>query len=1032
MKIKFLIALACLVAGQVFSQEYFQQEVNYKINVTLDDKAHTISGDIEIEYISHAPQPLDSIWVHLWGNAFSEPTTAFGEQKLRMGSTEFYFAKDSDRGYYSGLDFSIDGEKATWVFDKKNPDIAVIRLAKPLKTNEKITIRTPFTLKIPDSFSRLGHVGESYQMTQWYPKPAVFDHKGWHPMPYLDMGEFYSEFGSFDVTITLPENYVVGATGTLQTESERRFLTQKVTETEALMKSGFSESTDFPASSPTMKTIRYTAEDVHDFAWFADKRFHVLKNVATLASGRQVDAWAMFTNVEADLWTKGADYVKRAVEFYSEHVGEYPWPHATAVQSALSAGAGMEYPMITVIGRSGNARALDDVITHEVGHNWFYGLLASNERDHAWMDEGMNSYYEYRYMENYYGSRVPLQLPGFITKSTDSDLYELAYLFQCRRSLDQAPETTSNDFSSVNYGLSAYAKPGSAFIHLEQYLGTERFDEIMQSYFEKWKFKHPYPEDLRKHFETESGKDLSWFFDGYLFSKKKLDYSMAGIETASQPDPETGERDFKLLIKNKGEITAPFPVAGYKHSEWVKTEWFEGFAGEQEVSFPACDCDAFVIDGHHVTLDYFRKNNNIKTSGLIKTGEPFRLRMLGALENSRQTNLNFFPIAGANSYDGFMAGLLLHNGLVPARKFEYQVAATYGFGSKDIVGMTGFRYNIFPESEKVRKVQLGFTTKTFNFVELDSLQTEAGFESTLLQYWRLVPFLRVELMRSPTSKFYQIIQYRNIMRVHENADFRQDSTRFYTGNSRHGAVIHELTWELGNKRVINPYSLLLAFEQRKYEDPFGGEDLSYVRASLEYKSAYTYEKDKQVDFRVFVGGFLQNSARNRGFIAPGAYNLTGQGFNDYRFDELYFGRSETSGLLSQQIYEREGGMKIPLGSPYSEGRSNSFLFAVNLKADLPQDLPGKLPLRPYFDLGYYADQRPISSDLSFSDQVWWQGGIAVEVAKGMLGVYVPVVNSKNVKDLYNQSGRSGFFERIAFSIKLTGLSPWKLTDELEF
>jgi aminopeptidase N len=151
-----------------------------------------------------------------------------------------------------------------------------------------------------------------------------------------------------------------------------------------------------------MKTIQYKAENVHDFAWFADKRFYVQKEDVTLPSGRKVDTYVMFTYYEADLWKEAILYVNRSVEYYSDRIGEYPYPHATAVQSALSAGAGMEYPMITVIGGSGNGKSLDQVITHEVGHNWFYGILASNERQFVWMDEGFNSFYEQAYIKKYY------------------------------------------------------------------------------------------------------------------------------------------------------------------------------------------------------------------------------------------------------------------------------------------------------------------------------------------------------------------------------------------------------------------------------------------------------------------------------------------------------------------------------------------------------------------------------------------------------------------------------------------------------
>ena len=1043
MKKPFLFILLTSIFTSTFAQKYFQQEVNYRINVTLDDVAHTITGDIIIEYHNNSPQPLDSIWMHLWGNAFKNQSSAFAKQKLRAGSTKFYFAKDSDFGYYTNLDFSAYGQKLDLAFDKNNPDIAVVRLAQPLESGGNIVLKTPFTLKIPASWSRLGHVGTSYQMTQWFPKPAVLDAQGWHPIPYLDQGEFYSEFGNFDVTITLPENYVVGATGTLQTESEVKFLESKVAETQELIKNGFPNpkgagSEDFPPSATATKTLHYTAERVHDFAWFADKRFHVVKDEAVLASGKKVQTWGMFTNAESDIWVRGAEYVKRAVEFYSKNVGEYPWPQATAVHSALSAGGGMEYPMITVIGNAGSARSLDDVITHEVGHNWFYGLLASNERDHPWMDEGMNSYYEYRYMRQYYGSRVDFGLPRFISKMFDGDLYELAYNFQGRRRLDQAPETTSDDLSSINYGLSAYIKPGSVFGHLEHYLGTAEFDRIMHRYYDQWHFKHPLPSDLRAVFEKETGKDLGWFFDGYLNSIDQLDYSLKKIGG----DATSG---FQVLVKNRGEIAAPFPITAYRDTVAVRTEWFEGFEGEKTVDFPAADGDRLVLDGSHVTLDVYRKNNTIKTAGALKTLEPLKPRFsLGTvMEDSKHTTINLLPVLGANVYDGFMIGLASHNGIIPARKFQYQIASMYGFNSGDLVGVANMQYNIFPKAEKVKQLSFGLNSKAFNFRSLDSLQTETSFVSTNLQYRTITPYVKLELMGAPNGKFYQTIQLRSIL-------LQEEATKYYTVGDTFGlnyydgtewvdGMINELTWELGDRRALNPYSFRLALEQRSYDDIFNSKlKRSYLRLSLEANTALTYDVGRNVYLRCFFGGFLKNEYRNRGLIAPGAFNLTGQGYNDYRYDDYYFGRTEATSGWSQQITQREGGLKVPLGSPYSEGRSNNFIFAINLKADLPQDLPLKLPLKPYFDFGYYDDARPISSDLNFSDQVWWQGGLALEFGKGIFGVYIPIVNSKtlrgtdNLPGLYDQSGRDKFFERIAFRLDLGKLSPWKLAENIQF
>ncbi len=1023
MKKLLLFLLLSSIFTSTQAQKYFQQAVNYRINVTLDDVSHTIKGDIIIEYENNSPNRLDSIWMHLWGNAFKNQNSAFAKQKLRSGDTKFYFAKDSDLGYYTDLDFSVYGQKIDWAIDKNNPDIAVLRLAQPLESGGKIVLKTPFTLKIPASWSRLGHVGTSYQMTQWFPKPAVYDAQGWHPIPYLDQGEFYSEFGNFDVTITLPENYVVGASGILKTESEVKFLEQKVAETQELIKNGFPKGEDFPASATATKTLHYTAENVHDFAWFADKRFYVVKDEAVLPSGKKIPTWGMFTNKEADIWTRGAEYVKRAVEFYSEHVGEYPWPQATAVHSALSAGGGMEYPMITVIGNSGNARSLDDVITHEVGHNWFYGLLASNERDHPWMDEGMNSYYEYRYMRKYYGTRADFGLPKFISNMLDGDIYEFGLLYQCRRRLDQAPETTSDDLSSINYGLSAYLKPGTVFGHLEQYLGTAEFDRTMKKYYDQWHFKHPLPSDLQAIFEKESGKNLGWFFDGYLKSIDQLDYSLKKIDG-------TSTSGYQLLVKNRGEIAAPFPITAYRDTVAVRTEWFEGFSGEKTVDFPATDCDRLVLDGGHATLDVYRKNNTIKTSGALRTMEPLKLRLLGPLESSKNTTLNFLPIVGWNKYDGGMAGLLLHNGIVPARKFEYQLATMYGFNSKDLAGVANVQYNIYPKAEKIRQLSFGVNSKAFNFQET----VDGAVSKELLQYRRIVPFVRLELMRAPNQKFYQEIQFRSILTQQQSlvGDTAEYSLEW------NDATYNEVSWELGDRRTLNPYSLKLALEQGIFNAGF--QDYNYLKLSVEGNLDFNYEHKRKIYTRIFFGSFLKNGYRDGFRYSPVAFNLTAEGYNDYRFDDYYFGRTENSGAWTQQIHQREGGFKVPVGNTQSEntGRSNNFIIAINLKADLPQDLPLKLPLKPYFDFGYFDDNRPISSDLSNSDKIWWQGGIALEFGKGILGVYIPIVNSKtlrgtdNLPGLYDQSGRDKFLERIAFTLDLGKLSPWKLVEGIQF
>ncbi|MBK8310610.1 MAG: hypothetical protein IPL04_06575 [Chitinophagaceae bacterium] len=215
----------CLLLTQcsyiVAYTQYWQQQVNYTIDVSLNDNDHTLNGFEKIEYINNSPDTLHFIWFHLWPNAYKNDKTAFTDQTLENGNTKFYFSNTEDRGYINRLDFKVGNSTAAIEDHPQHIDIVKILLPSPLLPGQKTIITTPFHVKLPYNFSRGGHDGESYQATQWYPKPAVYDKNGWHPMTYLDQGEFYSEFGSFDVSITVPKNYVVAATGELQNAEEK-------------------------------------------------------------------------------------------------------------------------------------------------------------------------------------------------------------------------------------------------------------------------------------------------------------------------------------------------------------------------------------------------------------------------------------------------------------------------------------------------------------------------------------------------------------------------------------------------------------------------------------------------------------------------------------------------------------------------------------------------------------------------------------------------------------------------------------------
>ncbi len=544
--------------------QYWQQQVNYVIDVTLDDVEHSINGYEKIEYINKSPDTLHFIWFHLWPNAYKNDKTAFSDQLLTNDRTDFYFSNREQRGYINRLDFKINGSTAQTEDHPQYIDIIKVVLPAALAPGARIIVTTPFHVQLPDNFSRGGHSGQSYQITQWYPKPAVYDHKGWHPMPYLDQGEYYSEFGDYDVRITVPENYVVAATGELQNESEKEWLKTRTTYNwKPIIKkintkkgsAGFVKKMvqQFPASSSAIKELNFKQTNVHDFAWFADKRYIVKQDTMLLSSGKAVTAYSYYLPASKKTWKNSIDFIKNAIRYRSAVMGDYPFSTVSAVDAKMGVDGGMEYPTITCISQNGTEEELESTIEHEVGHNWLQGILASNERDYPWMDEGINSYYDRRYdkLKNNEVKRsskksMHLQMPDFFEPLL------LQSVIAVKK--DQPINTRSADFTENNYSLVAYEKTAEWVKLLENQLGTALFDSCMQEYYRRWQFRHPYPDDFKRIIEEVSHKKLDDVFN--LLSNK-------GSLAASQKKTIKPVAFFDLTHTDKFNYINILPAAGY-------------------------------------------------------------------------------------------------------------------------------------------------------------------------------------------------------------------------------------------------------------------------------------------------------------------------------------------------------------------------------------------------------------------------------------------------------------------------------------
>ncbi len=505
-----LICLFCFGIAPVFGQDYWQQKVDYKMNVRLHPNDNTLDATACIQYTNHSPDTLRFIWFHIWPNAYKNDKTAFSDQQLENGNTKFYFSSPEEKGYINRLDFRVDEQVLKTEDHPEHIDIIKIFLPAPLAPGSTITITTPFHVKLPYDFSRGGYFGKTYQITQWYPKPAVYDKNGWHPMPYLDQGEFYSEFGDYEVSITVPKKFTVAATGEPDKKPEEVvFIPPAVKKIKkAPVKSKTSVVPYDWNKSPTA-TYTYKQQNVHDFAWFADTSFTLQTDTLRLPSGKLVNLQLYFHLSDVDIWENGMTFLKQAIRYMSAWLGEYPYSYATVVDGKQGFAGGMEYPTITILSGITSPKDLDLTIFHEIGHNWFYGALATNERKSPWMDEGMNSYYSDRYEALKYPPRVKSK--GLAIFS-DPRFTELLLRNQAKIKKDQPIVTPADQFTAVNYNLVAYTKASLWMKKLEKDLGRETFDKAMQAYYNEWKFKHPERGNFEAVITRVSGKQLDTTF----------------------------------------------------------------------------------------------------------------------------------------------------------------------------------------------------------------------------------------------------------------------------------------------------------------------------------------------------------------------------------------------------------------------------------------------------------------------------------------------------------------------------------------
>lgn len=598
--------------------KYWQNRADYELVANLDDKGDQISGSEILTYTNNSPEDLPFLWMHLDQNLFDADSRGNAVIPL-SGSRNGAKGQAFDGGFKiksvkmvsSANGKTTETELKYGIYDTRM-QIYLPETAKANGGTVKLKIEFAFTSPVYGS-DRMGILetknGKIYSVAQWYPRMCVFDDvKGWNVNPYLGAGEFYLEYGDFDMRITAPANHIVVCSGELVNPSEvytveqqKRWAVAAQSDKTILIRSAaeIGDRSSRPAGKQTLEW-HFKLKNARDASWASSSAFVIDAARINLPSGKKSMAIGAYPTESSgnNAWERATEYTKSSIENYSKRWFEYPYPAATNVASIAG---GMEYPGIVFCGWDAKAGDLWGVTDHEFGHSWFPMIVGSNERQFAWMDEGFN---------------------WFINTISDKDFNKGEYQSPKPDMNQNALYMTDPNLETVmvapdgmrenSIGVLQYYKPAMGLIMLrEQILGKERFDQAFRTYIARWAYKHPTPDDFYRTIENVAGEDLGWFWRGWFINNWRFDQGIASVKYVKN-DASKGviitidnlekmamptQIDIKLKSGKIDRVTLPVEV-------WARNKsWTFQHQSKEEV-------ESILLDPDHVFPDYNKKNNS--------------------------------------------------------------------------------------------------------------------------------------------------------------------------------------------------------------------------------------------------------------------------------------------------------------------------------------------------------------------------------------------------------------------------------------
>ncbi|HET8839638.1 MAG TPA: metalloprotease [Flavobacteriaceae bacterium] len=883
-----------------------QNQIN--LEAVLNVKEKSLEIEQEITYQNNSQDSLEFVYLNDWANSFSSKTTPLAERFSEDYQRNFHFAKKEERGSTNIRSISTaETWRLDWERPEEHPDIIRIKLENPLAPGDSVKLFLRYWIKIPsDKFTGFGYADGKFKLRYWYISPAVYTEE-WNIYSNKNLGDLFSPLAEFTISLDIPLNYQITSalnfTGVEYAGNRKKiFLHGKQRQNLRLFIEKIGKSKFEIINTPTFDLITNIKDD---------KLAPELKNL----------------------------FVTRTETFIKKRLGKYP--HDLLLTTAQDYA---ENPVYGLNQLPNLVRPFPDGLQYDISQmkamtaSYLRNTLLLNPRKEKWVFDAIQISLMMDYVNEFYPKMKLIgNLSEFfvvewshLAELDFNEQYAFLFMHMQRLNLDQPLAMSQDSLIKFNVRIANDYKAGVGIKYLEDFLGKPPVEKSIRQFYHDYKLRPVDASDFEELLKKNSEKDISWFFDEYIATNKKIDFTIKNVKKVGD--------SLLVSIKNKEENNMPVTLYGLKNDSIISKQWVENITDTKTVRIAAENIDRVALNYEEIIPEFNERDNFHRVTTFLN--KPLQFRLLLDAEDPGYHQVFLMPEFSYNLYDGFAIGPKLYNKTLLTKNFIYSVSPKLGLKSKALIGSVSF-YNMhqYPNQE-FNSLKYGFSGSRFSYAD--------G-----LFYYKYTPYI-IFNFRNPDLRDNenQIISLRSVSVVREGKDELQDDPDYDVLN---------LGYSYSNQNMIN---FLTASADVQWS-----KDFSKIAFTGTYRKLF--KNNRQINFRFFAGLFLHNETQESDF-----FSFALDRPSDYLFDYNYYGRSESSGLFSQQFIRAEGGFKSKLEPAFA----NQWITTVNSSTNIWRWI------YVYGDLGLVKNEHS-------SPKFMYDSGIRVNLVEDYFELFFPVYSN---------------------------------------